>query len=281
MSVSAALSALERSKAQLEAEKAAGAALRQQKLSDLRHNPLNSRMRSHLAHAADEQIQRSFNTLHCTHCLHYAAILSAPLAVLPLRHTDGAHILQTERHMFKLKVARGGVVALRRERGVEKQWRWNCRQCALPVAYQCEPPADDSDGERGQRKKASGVEIRGKGVKEEATEADEQSEHWPPILYLMHGALTTADEQLERSEEQPSSEGGRQGRGAAEGDEEAVDEKKSAEELEIEQAIAELTRREEVEEQEGRQQAERMTSHTDDAVEVAGITLAEHAVAVT
>ena len=257
MSVSAALSALERSKAQLEAEKAAGSALRQQKLIDQRNNPLHSRMRSHLAHAADEQIQRTFSTLHCTHCTHYTAILSTTLASLPVRHTDGAHILQTDRHMFKLKVDRGSVVALRRERGVEKQWRWNCRQCGLPVAYQCEPPADDSEGDRGRRKGTVGGG-EGKTVKEEKKE-EEDNEQWPPIIYVIKGALTTAEEQSERDgEEQQSTEGGRQGRGP-----EAADERRSIEELEIERAIAELTRREEIDEEEGRRQAERMTTHTD------------------
>ena len=262
MSVAAALSALERSKAQFEAEKAAGAALRQQKLIDVRNNPLHSRMRSHLAHTADEQIQRTFTTLHCTHCTHYAAILSASLSALPRRLTDSAHILQTERHMFKLKLDRGSVVALRRERGVEKQWRWNCRQCGLPVAYQCEPPPDREEGDRGRRKGAVGDGTEVKAVKEERKEKEEEevNEQWPAIIYLMKGALTTADEQLERESHQQPTEASREGR--AEG---AADEKRTAEELEIERAIAELTRRDEIEEQEGKQQAERMTTHTSTA----------------
>ena len=256
MSVSAALSALERSKAVLEAEKVAGAALRQQKMIDVRNNPLHSRMRSHLAHAADEQIQSTFNTLHCTHCTHYTAILSTAISQLPTRHTDGAHILQTDRHMFKLKVKRGSVVALRRERGVEKQWRWNCRQCGLPVAYQCEPPRDDRDDKEG-RSKGAGTKSEVKELGEEKDEDDGDIEQWPGIIYLMKGALTAAEEQFERDDtNQLPKEGGRQGRG-----EEAADEKRSVEELEIERAIAELTRREEIEEQEGRRQAERMTTH--------------------
>ena len=260
MSVSEALSALERSKAQLAAEKEAGQALRAQKLIDVRNNPLHSRMRAHIAHAADEQFQRTFTTLHCTHCTHYAAILSSPLDALPLRHTDGAHILQTDKHMFKLKLRQGNVVALRRERGVEKQWRWNCQHCQLPVAYQCQPPTER--GEEADRKRRR-VAPSGEGtqVKEEQEEAEEgdESEQWPPLLYLMKGALTTADEQLERSEAQQPSEGDDSARGRADG---VLDEKKSVEELEIERAIAELTKREEVEESESRRQAERMTAHS-------------------
>ena len=123
---------LARGRLRLDEERAAGAALRQAKQS------LAGESQPHRVHASEETIRTDLLSYHCTFCHAFCLVVDRTLALLPHRSTDGAAILVTADRHFRLRLDKGEVKAVRRARGVEKQWRWKCRQCALPVVYQCE-----------------------------------------------------------------------------------------------------------------------------------------------
>ena len=123
---------LARGRLRLDEERAAGAALRQAKQS------LAGESQPHRVHASEETIRTDLLSYHCTFCHAFCFVVDRSLALLPHRSTDGAAILVTAERHFRLRLDRGEVRAVRRPRGVEKQWRWKCWQCDLPVVYQCE-----------------------------------------------------------------------------------------------------------------------------------------------
>jgi hypothetical protein len=123
---------LARGRLRLDEERAAGQALRQAKQS------LAGESHPHHVHASEETIRTDLLSYHCTYCHAFCLVVDRSLALLPHRSTDGAAVLVTADRHFRLRLDRGEVKAVRRPRGVEKQWRWKCRQCGLPVVYQCE-----------------------------------------------------------------------------------------------------------------------------------------------
>ena len=132
------------SRARFESERAAGLALRQAKQSLHSKGPLDTL--HHRIHASEETFRNDLISYHCTYCHAFVLVLDAPLPTTPHRSTDGAAILITAERHLRMRVDRGEVRAVRRARGVEKQWRWKCRQCGLPVAYQCEEWQGDTAG---------------------------------------------------------------------------------------------------------------------------------------
>jgi len=77
-------------------------------------------------------------------------IIDKPLPTLPKRQTDGATIIQAKdtqespAKVFKLNATPMEPVLYEREDGKhERQWRYACPRCNLPVAYQTVPPAPD------------------------------------------------------------------------------------------------------------------------------------------
>ena len=123
---------LARSRVRLDEERAAGLALRQAKQS------LAGDSLPHRVHVGEETIRTDLLSYHCAFCHAFCLVSDRSLALLPHRATDGAAILDSADRHFRLRLDRGEVKAIRRARGVEKQWRWKCRQCGLPVVYQCE-----------------------------------------------------------------------------------------------------------------------------------------------
>ncbi|KAJ7638971.1 hypothetical protein FB45DRAFT_904399 [Roridomyces roridus] len=79
-------------------------------------------------------------------CGEFILVIDKTLASLPRRKTDGAIILRaqdTETHkacVFKLNAVAGEAVLLEREGGHERQFRFHCPRCALPIGYQSTPP---------------------------------------------------------------------------------------------------------------------------------------------
>ena len=238
--MSAIASQLEAGRAQLEAEKTAGLALLHAKQSAVAAaDPQNSRMRSFIAHAADERLTTDFLSYHCACCSQYALIIDAPLSSLPARHSDAAAIVVRRRRTVRLKADHGDVRAIRRERGVEKQWRWACRQCKQPIAYQSEPWQD-----RGSRR-SGGQQHGAEGKEKEGDDGADVAD----LLYIMKGALVGFDEEkeaemAERQEaeaEEEETKGDEEERRGARG---LAGSSKQEEEEEIEKVLAELRRQE-------------------------------------
>ncbi|KAL6049143.1 Nipped-B-like protein B [Balamuthia mandrillaris] len=73
------------------------------------------------------------------HCLS----LDTPLEKLPQRRTDGAYVLIKADHQYSLKVMKLGSVVLKRDQGYERQWRYGCTQCQLPICYLSKEDVDD------------------------------------------------------------------------------------------------------------------------------------------
>jgi len=86
-------------------------------------------------------------TYHCLHCSELAVILTEALETLPRRRTDGAFVVVPPSRGGGRTVHRNGLVEgdcrlLKREAGVERQYRWLCRGCRLVLAYRCSPFGD-------------------------------------------------------------------------------------------------------------------------------------------
>ncbi|KAJ7068405.1 hypothetical protein C8F01DRAFT_1118097 [Mycena amicta] len=84
-------------------------------------------------------------------CGEFNLVIDKTLAALPRRRTDGAIIVQTQDNdlgsarVFKLNaVAAPEPVLLERPGGYERQYRFACPRCSLPIAYQTTPPPPKS-----------------------------------------------------------------------------------------------------------------------------------------
>ena len=80
-------------------------------------------------------------SLFCLCCGEAVLVLGpgVSLCSLPKRRTDGALVLARGETVYKLKAKPGESKLLRREKGYEKQWRSNCWNCGVPIAYRCVP----------------------------------------------------------------------------------------------------------------------------------------------
>ncbi|KXS13570.1 hypothetical protein M427DRAFT_58395 [Gonapodya prolifera JEL478] len=88
---------------------------------------------------------RRLTTYYCV-CGEYVLILDTRLSNVPTRRTDGARVLVNAKRKYKLNVQEAGrPVYLKRENGVEKQYRFCCTRCKLVVAYQVESPVVRED----------------------------------------------------------------------------------------------------------------------------------------
>ncbi|KAL6309636.1 hypothetical protein BKA93DRAFT_275662 [Sparassis latifolia] len=92
-------------------------------------------------------------------CGEFILVIDKSLASLPKRKTDGATIVRTrddalgKARIFKLNATPKDPLLVEREGGHERQYRFHCPRCTLPVAYQSTPPpaksdAFDDDGSR-------------------------------------------------------------------------------------------------------------------------------------
>lgn len=87
-------------------------------------------------------------------CGDFALVLDRPLSSLPTRPLDGAHVLRVldsppdertgrvkSKRVFKINAKQGPAVILRRPDGsLEKQYRFHCGRCDLPIGYEVTPP---------------------------------------------------------------------------------------------------------------------------------------------
>ncbi|XP_037049410.1 UPF0428 protein CG16865 [Bradysia coprophila] len=78
--------------------------------------------------------EKPLNIYYCL-CGQMSLILDCYIDKLPLRKTDGARVLDSAHHAYKLTCDVGETVHIRREAGIEKQFRLKCKICSLPLYY--------------------------------------------------------------------------------------------------------------------------------------------------
>nr|ACO11634.1 UPF0428 protein CXorf56 homolog [Caligus rogercresseyi] len=72
-------------------------------------------------------------------CGQMSAILDRAIEKLPLRSKDGARVLDSSKHTFKITPEFDEVVHIRRREGIERQHRYKCKGCNLPQFYRHDP----------------------------------------------------------------------------------------------------------------------------------------------
>ncbi|KAF8917870.1 hypothetical protein CPB85DRAFT_1214707, partial [Mucidula mucida] len=78
----------------------------------------------------------------------FKLVIDKSLSALPTRPADGAIVLRTKdspvggakARVFKLNATLNEPVLIEREQGHERQFRFHCPRCTLPVGYQSTPP---------------------------------------------------------------------------------------------------------------------------------------------
>ncbi|KZT74304.1 hypothetical protein DAEQUDRAFT_748272 [Daedalea quercina L-15889] len=79
-------------------------------------------------------------------CGEFILVMDKSLASLPRRKTDGAVVIRCQdaelgkARVFKLNATPKEPVLVERANGYERQYRFQCPRCTLPVAYQTTPP---------------------------------------------------------------------------------------------------------------------------------------------
>lgn len=73
---------------------------------------------------------------YCALCGAHLLVSNANLAEVSRRRTDQALILGKNLRFCRY-MKKGKKVAIRREGGLEVQWRWTCVDCGVETAYQC------------------------------------------------------------------------------------------------------------------------------------------------
>ncbi|KAI0732997.1 hypothetical protein C8Q72DRAFT_815837 [Fomitopsis betulina] len=79
-------------------------------------------------------------------CGEFILVIEKNLASLPRRQTDGAVVVRChdnelgKAQIFKLNATPKDPILVERANGYERQYRFQCPRCTLPVAYQNTPP---------------------------------------------------------------------------------------------------------------------------------------------
>ncbi|KAG1148688.1 hypothetical protein G6F38_003329 [Rhizopus arrhizus] len=82
-----------------------------------------------------EQHSKTLYVYYCL-CSEFLLVIDADLRQLPRRRTDNSFIVSNVRRTYKLSAEAGDCVLLKRRDGYEKQYRYHCPRCELPVAYE-------------------------------------------------------------------------------------------------------------------------------------------------
>merc|ERR1712048_1050266 len=83
-------------------------------------------------------------TFYCSICGELSVTCDADVKVMPRRSTDSAIALDEAMFFHKKYANFGERILLRRQNGVEKQYRFYCRQCRQPLGYRSSPPTETS-----------------------------------------------------------------------------------------------------------------------------------------
>ena len=71
-------------------------------------------------------------------CGQLALVIDTSVEMLPLRPVDKARVIDNTRHAHKITAQDDETVYIRREKGIERQYRKKCIKCSLPIYYQFE-----------------------------------------------------------------------------------------------------------------------------------------------
>lgn len=90
----------------------------------------------------DESLEAYF----CTFCGAHSLILDVLVSELPCRQSDRSRVVSLSKHATQLLLDEGPCVKLKRGGGlVEKQYRYLCKGCGLPLAYLSHPFKDSAN----------------------------------------------------------------------------------------------------------------------------------------
>ncbi|XP_031633884.1 UPF0428 protein CG16865 [Contarinia nasturtii] len=89
----------------------------------------------------DQQEYNEENPLHIYYCLcgQMTLILDSDIEKLPLRKRDGARVIDSTYHAHKITCEPDETIYVRRDVGIEKQYRFKCKTCHLPLFYRHSP----------------------------------------------------------------------------------------------------------------------------------------------
>ncbi|KAJ7179006.1 hypothetical protein C8R46DRAFT_1072150 [Mycena filopes] len=86
--------------------------------------------------------------LHVYYCIcgEFILVIDKTIGSLPRRRTDESIIVRAQdsdagkARVFKLNAVMSEPILLERPGGHERQWRFHCPRCTLPIGYQSTPP---------------------------------------------------------------------------------------------------------------------------------------------
>lgn len=83
--------------------------------------------------------EKNLQVYHCI-CGELCLIIDQSLDKLPFRRRDKSRVIDTSKHVFKLKLNDNKpeddeLVYLKRDNGIEKQYRKKCKNCGLSIMY--------------------------------------------------------------------------------------------------------------------------------------------------
>eukprot|EP00440_Ansanella_granifera_P021277 gb/GFBE01023097.1/.p1 GENE.gb/GFBE01023097.1/~~gb/GFBE01023097.1/.p1 ORF type:complete len:200 (+),score=49.38 gb/GFBE01023097.1/:1-600(+) len=81
---------------------------------------------------------------YCSICGEHCVAADCKISKLPKRSTDRAFALEESSHFHKKYANFGERILLKRPNGVEKQYRFYCRQCRQPIGYRPSPENNTS-----------------------------------------------------------------------------------------------------------------------------------------
>ena len=83
---------------------------------------------------------------YCAYCGAHSLILDVLVSELPCRQSDRSRVVALAKHATQLLLDEGPCVKLKRGAGlVEKQYRYLCKGCGLPLAYLSHPFKDSAN----------------------------------------------------------------------------------------------------------------------------------------
>jgi len=84
-------------------------------------------------------IEKIVTRYHCALCRTLALQIDKPLEGLPRRKTDESYVINKDKALYKLTIVPGEKVSIKRDKGVEVQYRYHCAHCNQVVGYSSAP----------------------------------------------------------------------------------------------------------------------------------------------